>query len=85
MTFLCTLPGLSKIGLNEKMTAAVGYLPFQAPEVFMGNDYTEKADVYSFGMNVWFLFSGNQPEHGKYMPSRTLCGGGLNTDGWWWW
>lgn len=55
--------GLSKIGLNEKMTAAVGYLPFQAPEVFMGNDYTEKADVYSFGMNVWFLFSGNQPEH----------------------
>ena len=48
------------------MTAAVGYLPFQAPEVFMGNDYTEKADVYSFGMNVWFLFSGNQPEHGMY-------------------
>lgn len=56
--------GLSKEGLAEKMTSAVGYLPFQAPEVFIGNSYSEKADIYSFGMVVWFLFAGVQPDNG---------------------
>ncbi|KAF2074573.1 hypothetical protein CYY_004119 [Polysphondylium violaceum] len=44
-----------------EMTASVGFLPFQAPEVFIGELYTPKADVYSFGILVWCIISGEQP------------------------
>eukprot|EP01087_Luapelamoeba_hula_P016560 TRINITY_DN5098_c1_g1_i1.p1 TRINITY_DN5098_c1_g1~~TRINITY_DN5098_c1_g1_i1.p1 ORF type:complete len:1182 (+),score=164.99 TRINITY_DN5098_c1_g1_i1:699-4244(+) len=54
--------GLSRQRGENKMTIAVGFLPYQAPEVFKGEDYTEKADVYSFGMLVWFIFSGQSPD-----------------------
>jgi serine/threonine protein kinase len=46
------------------MTSAVGFLPYQAPEVFRGGDYSEKADVYSFGMLVWFIYAARPPEQG---------------------
>ncbi|KYQ91892.1 putative transmembrane protein [Tieghemostelium lacteum] len=44
-----------------EMTASVGYLPFQAPEVFIGELYTPKADVYSFGILLWCILTGEQP------------------------
>jgi len=50
--------GLSRLKEEAKMTKAVGYLPYQAPEVFKGDRYTEMADIFSFGMILWFLFSG---------------------------
>jgi len=36
--------GLSRLRVEDRMTVAVGYLPFQAPEVFKGEEYSEKAD-----------------------------------------
>lgn len=45
--------GLSKEkDLAATMTASVGALPWAAPEVFKGGQFTEAADVYSFGMTM---------------------------------
>ncbi|EGC31244.1 hypothetical protein DICPUDRAFT_40205 [Dictyostelium purpureum] len=52
--------GLSK-EQNFEMTSTVGHLCYQAPEVFIGDLYTPKADVYSFGILIWCLLTGEQP------------------------
>ncbi|EFA76815.1 putative transmembrane protein [Heterostelium album PN500] len=60
-----SLAKVADFGLSREqgfeMTASVGYLPFQAPEVFIGELYTPKADVYSFGILLWCIVSGEQP------------------------
>lgn len=39
-----------KRSLEQTMTAGVGTIYWTAPEVLMGKKYTEKADIYSFGI-----------------------------------
>lgn len=34
------------------------------PEIFLGEKYTEKADVYSFGLLLWELWTRQQPFEG---------------------
>lgn len=41
-------------------------LTSQEIQVFKGEEYSEKADVFSFGMIIWFLFSGLQPDAGNW-------------------
>jgi serine/threonine protein kinase len=61
--------GLSrfKTGSQELLTGQCGTYHWMAPEVMSGEQYTEKADVYSFGINLWEIytrkvpFSGMQP------------------------
>lgn len=61
--------GLSKIRpdpkQNEKdtfmMTGETGSYRFMAPEIFRHSAYNETVDVYSFGMILFFLFSGKPP------------------------
>ncbi|KAG6962831.1 hypothetical protein JG688_00008421 [Phytophthora aleatoria] len=49
---------LSDFGISRKrsvedtMTAGVGTIYWTAPEVLMGKKYTEKADIYSFGIVI---------------------------------
>jgi len=38
-----------------------GVLPYIAPEVLRGNPYTQAADIYSFGMIMYFIATGRQP------------------------
>src|SRR5581483_11241944 len=38
-----------------------GVIPFVAPEVLKGEGYTDKADVYGFGMIMWEIISGEPP------------------------
>ena len=38
-----------------------GVMPYVAPEVLKGNSYTKAADIYSFGMIMYFIATGNQP------------------------
>lgn len=35
-----------------------------APEVLLGHEYTEKADIYSMAMVTWELFTGKCPFEG---------------------
>jgi serine/threonine protein kinase len=38
-----------------------GVMPYVAPEVLRGNRYTQAADIYSFGMVMYFIATGRQP------------------------
>ncbi|EAL64569.1 hypothetical protein ACTFIW_002076 [Dictyostelium discoideum] len=60
-----TIAKVADFGLSKEqgfeMTSTVGHLCYQAPEVFIGELYTPKADVYSFGLLVWCIITGEQP------------------------
>ncbi|POG57600.1 kinase-like domain-containing protein, partial [Rhizophagus irregularis DAOM 181602=DAOM 197198] len=38
-----------------------GVMPYVAPEVLKGKPYTRAADIYSFGMIMYFVATGKQP------------------------
>eukprot|EP01122_Echinamoeba_exundans_P015392 TRINITY_DN728_c0_g1_i1.p1 TRINITY_DN728_c0_g1~~TRINITY_DN728_c0_g1_i1.p1 ORF type:complete len:721 (-),score=143.90 TRINITY_DN728_c0_g1_i1:2567-4729(-) len=57
--------GLSRVKDDvNKMTSNVGFLANIAPEVFKGEKYSEKADVFSFAMILYELFTGREPHEG---------------------
>jgi WD40 repeat protein len=58
--YVCDL-GLSRIkaDASRSMTAAVGSLAFMAPELFRGEAYDEKCDVFSFAIVLWELVTLN--------------------------
>jgi serine/threonine protein kinase len=46
---------------NIDKTKIYGVMPFVAPEVLRGKPYTQAADVYSFGMIMYYIATGRQP------------------------
>eukprot|EP01119_Soliformovum_irregulare_P002835 TRINITY_DN13093_c0_g1_i1.p1 TRINITY_DN13093_c0_g1~~TRINITY_DN13093_c0_g1_i1.p1 ORF type:complete len:675 (+),score=159.41 TRINITY_DN13093_c0_g1_i1:188-2212(+) len=57
--------GLSRVREESgEMTTSMGCLPYQAPEVFRGEQYSESADVFSFGIVLYELISGSEPHKG---------------------
>mmetsp|Transcript_120854 Transcript_120854/g.188812 ORF Transcript_120854/g.188812 Transcript_120854/m.188812 type:complete len:467 (+) Transcript_120854:62-1462(+) len=57
--------GLSKFEQSDSyfMTGGVGSWRYMAPEVARHQVYTEKVDIYSFGLVLYFMSSGRQPFH----------------------
>jgi len=60
---------ISDMGLCERLgnvneTNIYGCLPYIAPEVLRGKPYTQAADIYSFGMIMYFVATGRQPFDG---------------------
>ncbi|XP_076916057.1 uncharacterized protein LOC143575623 [Bidens hawaiensis] len=56
--------GLSKVKQHTMVSGGVrGTLPWMAPELLSGKNHmvTEKIDVYSFGMVMWELLTGDEP------------------------
>ena len=46
---------------NSQSDNIYGVMPYVAPEVLKGKPYTKKADIYSFGMVMYFVATGEQP------------------------
>lgn len=46
---------------NTYMTNNKGSAAWMAPEVFEGSSYTEKCDVFSWGIILWEVLSGKKP------------------------
>src|SRR4051812_39858999 len=42
-------------------TKVYGVMSYIAPEVLRGKPYTEAADIYSFGMIMYFVATGKEP------------------------
>ena len=59
--------------LADKMTLKVGTFQWMAPEVIKTKSYTEKADVYSYGIILWEIAS-------REAPYKTLNGYQVSID-----
>ncbi|RGB24507.1 kinase-like domain-containing protein, partial [Rhizophagus diaphanus] len=46
---------------NVDDTRIYGVMPYMAPELFRRNPYTQAADIYSFGMIMYFVATGREP------------------------
>ncbi|CAA2967799.1 serine threonine- kinase HT1-like [Olea europaea subsp. europaea] len=55
--------GVSRVEAKNyaEMTRRTGTLGYMAPEVFMGNAYDHKCDVYSFGICLWEIYCCSMP------------------------
>src|SRR6185369_12143836 len=56
--------GLS-VPADQEPSSIVGVLPYIAPEVLNGNPYTQKSDIYSFGVLMTVISTGQQPFNDK--------------------
>ncbi|EKX37677.1 hypothetical protein GUITHDRAFT_40846, partial [Guillardia theta CCMP2712] len=50
-----------KSGGNYRMTGTTGTIRYMAPEVVRSDLYNEKADIYSYGLVLWFMCTGELP------------------------
>ena len=61
---------------NTDKTKIYGVMPYVAPEVLRGEPYTQAADIYSFGMIMYFVATGKQPfanhVHDQYL-ALNIC------------
>mmetsp|Transcript_2115 Transcript_2115/g.4967 ORF Transcript_2115/g.4967 Transcript_2115/m.4967 type:complete len:407 (+) Transcript_2115:189-1409(+) len=55
------LPAHRDDGEEFQMSSRVGTPRYMSPEVFLGERYNEKADVYSFSLVVWEMFALAKP------------------------
>ena len=54
----------AKSNSSEPMTGEVGTSQWMAPEVLVSQKYNEKADVYSYGIILWEMLTGDVPYRG---------------------
>ncbi|POG59453.1 kinase-like domain-containing protein [Rhizophagus irregularis DAOM 181602=DAOM 197198] len=50
---------------NIDETKIYGVMPYVSPEVLRGKLYTQAADIYSFGMIMYFVATGKQPFYNR--------------------
>lgn len=71
--------GLSRVKAQQyTMTAQVGTFQWMAPEVISSGNYTEKADVYSFGIILWEMIARKIPFYGM---NGVQCSVAVSTQG----
>ena len=63
---------------NIDPTNIYGVMPYIAPEVLRGKPYTQAADIYSFGMVMYFVATGRQPFSDRahdHVLALSICNG----------
>jgi len=74
--FICDL-GLSQL-VESNATTIHGVLPYIAPEVFHTRKFTQKSDIYSFGILIYLIASGEPPFRDRQFDvflARDICNG----------
>jgi serine/threonine protein kinase len=63
---------------NKPLNSIYGNLPYIAPEVIAGKEYTFASDIYSIAMLMWEISSGQPPfnnyEHDHDLATKTVTG-----------
>ena len=59
-TYISDMGLCGEVG-NVDVTNIYGVMPYVAPEVLRGKQYTQAADIYSFGMVMYFVATRRQP------------------------
>ena len=57
--------GMAKIMAGDYVSGVVGTLAWSAPELLLGQRCTAKADIYSFGVVLWEIATGDMPVRGQ--------------------
>ena len=57
--------GMAKFLAKNYVTGVVGTLAWAAPEMLWGERCTEKADIYSYGIILWEICTGQTPVRGQ--------------------
>jgi len=55
-----------------RMSGGVGTWRYMAPEVVRAEQYTDRADIYSFSLIMWFMSTGLQPFVDQFGPDAEL-------------
>jgi serine/threonine protein kinase len=69
---------LPKYTVNNKNSQLYGVLPYVAPEILRGEEFSSAADVYSFSMIMWEISSGIPPFNNRMYDSQLaidICNG----------
>ncbi len=53
--------GISKIMADDVLTTNCGTPVYMAPEIWAGENYNSKVDVWSLGVVMYYLLSGSHP------------------------
>src|SRR5436189_6115781 len=70
---ICDL-GLSRsVNSRESDSTIRGVLPFIAPEVFHTRKFTQKSDIYSFGIIVYLIATGEPPFGDRQFDGDLIC------------
>lgn len=56
--------GISKILSEEMLNTNCGTPIYMAPEIWQGKPYNEKVDIWSIGVMMYYLLTGNHPFDG---------------------
>src|SRR6185369_11230703 len=71
--YICDL-GLSRlVNLRESNSTIRGVLPFIAPEVFHTRKFTQNSDIYSFGIIMYLMATGEPPYRGRQFDRSLIC------------
>jgi serine/threonine protein kinase len=76
-TYISDIGSYGEVG-NVDKTKVYGVMPYVAPEVLRGKPYTQAADIYSFGMIMYFVATGKQPFHNRthdHILALDICDG----------
>jgi serine/threonine protein kinase len=70
--FICDF-GSSRSTVSESTSDIQGVLPFVAPEVFTTRKFTQKSDIYAFGIIMHLIATGEPPLRDKLFDKDLAC------------
>src|SRR6185312_2024054 len=72
-SFICDLGLSQSVNLCRQNPTIQGILPFIAPEVFNTCKFTQKSDIYSFGIIMYLMATGEPPFRDREFNRDLVC------------